>query len=586
MYKLQNKLFVFFGVSAIIPIIIIGIFSYVVLKNNMHEKFSTDSKSLLLQASLNIENKVAKINKSLELTKSNNRIQLIMHDVDFLKQNIETYNAKQEINNILQYIFLKENDVVAINFLPDKGGYFTYNGYINNEKEVRNSNFYKMIKEGNGRIMWIPTIKDPFYNSNIDGQIVVGCSVKDVNNLSNKEDIGVICLDINSNIFTDVIKNVNDTQKNIFVFNNNGEIIAGTKKDKLGDEFAKKVLEKAAVSSSDTFWIKENNKSKIVNYITFSPEKWIICEITSYEDYYGAVNSIGLFAILICLALIGIISFLAYYFTKVISIPMKSLYKSMQAVSLGKFNVLVNVRKRDEIGDICHGFNELVKNTEVMFHNSIEKERQIKDIQFRLLRYQINPHFLYNTLTTIALVVKDKRTDEGFEMIMSLSRILKNTLNRTEQLIDFAEEIESIKDYIYIQQIWCDHKINVTYEFDDDVLCFKVPNMLMQPIVENAINHGLNRKLNKGMEAELSIKARQDNEFLYINIYDNGVGISEEDLKTLLTPTKMQKNHIGLQNINERVKLQYGDKSGIVMNSIKNEFCDICIKIQKESIND
>ncbi len=585
MSKVQIKLLVYGIIISAIPIISIGLFSYMITSNILKVNLQKDSDNLLNQIVENVDTKVSKIEKSMDLLFTNGTIQNILATIDFERPNVDSYEAAQKINNILYSLFYKEEDIISAMFFTEKSGNYAYRGYVNNDELIRTQQWYLDTVENVGQITWNGPMNNPFNNTDTFKSFLVGRSLRDTNNIRDMAPIGVIYLGINGELFDSILEKINAfDNSDLIILDEKNKIISKTKNNVFKNFSISDIEQKKFKKEKDSFNIKIENEELIVKYISSSNKKWKVMQITSYKKYFAPINNIKLFTLVLCIICFIIVNIVAYIFSRSITNPITQLYNAMALVSRGRFDTIINIETKDEIGEICNGFNILIKKIENLFLEVIEKERQMKDIYLRSLRYQINPHFIYNTLATIALVVGNKRSSEGKEMILALSRILKNTISKVDVLITINDEIKNVKDYICIQQIWYESNLNVSYDIQDEVVFCKMPCMLVQPIVENAINHGLNRKLNKGNKAKLSLKVYREEDKILIEVFDNGLGISEERLGTIFSSgseneLKESKAHIGLKNIDQRIKLQFGEEYGLKVESTRNEYTKVTMTI-------
>lgn len=277
--------------------------------------------------------------------------------------------------------------------------------------------------------------------------------------------------------------------------------------------------------------------------------------------------------------------------------PLNRLMRFMASVKSGS---LKNLKKRLELAGYAEielmaaEFNNMLEQLDNLTNTLVETNAKLyevelnrKESELALLQSQINPHFLYNTLESIKGIALVKDDDEIFEMTQALGRILRYSLKEAE-MVTISEECSIIKSYIRIQQIRFGNRFDINYDFEDEILDQRVPKMILQPFVENAIYHGLEPKVSCGL---LSISGRMhDDDCIQIIIQDNGSGMSESQMKNVqndLGDSLQIQNHnlydrkngIGIKNVNSRLKLIYGDQYGIHIESALNEGTKAIIKI-------
>jgi len=253
--------------------------------------------------------------------------------------------------------------------------------------------------------------------------------------------------------------------------------------------------------------------------------------------------------------------------------PIQVLYQNMEKVKANNFDVTVPILSNDEIGDLSHKFNSMIERIKQLMENLLKEQEEKRQAELITLQTQINPHFLYNTLASIRYLIYTEKKEDVDNIILSLIRILKNSLSNTEEFVSIQKEISILEDYILIQKFAFSQKVTVDIHMEEDILSCKTIKLILQPLVENAFMHGLKPKNSNGY---LSIKGYSHENMVCFEIYDNGVGfIPEADIK------KKHRRGIGLQNVKDRIELTFGKKYSLNIDSRPDEFTKITINIPK-----
>ena len=226
----------------------------------------------------------------------------------------------------------------------------------------------------------------------------------------------------------------------------------------------------------------------------------------------------------------------------------------------------------------------LVRQIDRLVDETKKKEEEKREAELIALQYQINPHFLYNTLGSIRSYALVAKQEEIADMLKVLCRLLRKTLSPTEASITVREELSILADYISILQIRYKSRIRVDYRIDPNVYDLLMPNLLIQPLIENAVLHGLSQKLNQeGGEGLLRISVRITHAGLIFEIYDDGIGMSEREIEEAFRECSEQKDHegvhIGISNLHRRIQIQYGKSYGISIHGRKGEFTSVKMKL-------
>jgi two-component system sensor histidine kinase YesM len=268
----------------------------------------------------------------------------------------------------------------------------------------------------------------------------------------------------------------------------------------------------------------------------------------------------------------------AYGFSYSITKPVITLSSSMKQVEKGNLDVNVDVKNNDEIGELTTAFNKMVKRIDQLIKRSVENEKQKAEMDFKILQAQINPHFLYNTLDSIRWMATLQNAPIVSTMTTSMINLLKYNFSRKDTLVTLSEEIESVKNYISIQKYKYGDMFDIEYFIPDEILEYKTIKFILQPIVENSIFHGFENIEHIGL---IEISAFVEDDYLYINVSDNGVGMTEEDQQNVINrkPSNRQYLEIGIKNVDDRIRFYCGENSGLFLKSIKDVGTTVTFKI-------
>lgn len=268
----------------------------------------------------------------------------------------------------------------------------------------------------------------------------------------------------------------------------------------------------------------------------------------------------------------------AYKITRTVTTPLHALTTSMAQLEKGNFDVKAEVHSHDEFEYVANQFNIMCCKIKELFQKNQEKQALLRAAELQHLQAQINPHFLYNTLDSIKYLAKMNGEEEIFIMTKSLNSLLKNSFRISKEFVTLEDSLKDLSNYIAIQQIRFPGKFDYHLEIPDELLSCILPNLILQPIVENAILHGLEPIPGRGI---LNIQATVDGDDLSLIVSDDGIGMSEEKLSILKSSIDSpdSSSHIGLRNVHQRLRLYYGPGYGLKIQSILNRGTIITIKL-------
>ncbi len=294
---------------------------------------------------------------------------------------------------------------------------------------------------------------------------------------------------------------------------------------------------------------------------------WAVDESTGYYIFLQKPSAMSNSAIQTMFHISLVMSFFCMILCVIVSMilgkqlsePINKLNKAMDLVKKGSLSIHVHTKQTNELGELTNNFNRMTKELNTHVENLLQRQKDIKDMQIQLFQTQLNPHFLYNTLDSIKWSARIHHLDDISSMAENLAYILQNSI-RNEQFIPLKKELEIIDYYIKIQQIRFEGKFTYEEEIPDKLADCIVPKLMLQPIVENSIIHGLSEK----SDGNISIYADEIGKNIHISVTDNGSGISQEIIEWLHTETFIEnQGHLGLYNVNKIIKLYFGMEYGL-----------------------
>lgn len=260
---------------------------------------------------------------------------------------------------------------------------------------------------------------------------------------------------------------------------------------------------------------------------------------------------------------LGISLIPAYFATRAMYEPLRNLTEAMDEVSAGELDKRVAVHTNDEIGRLSNDFNNMLNQIEKLIERLVKEEGLKKDAELEALQYQITPHFMYNTLNSIKFAALLKGEKELGVLIGDFVELLQASVNKKGTFVTVSDEIHILNNYIHLQKMRYDGHFEVEYEIGEDAGSCFVPRLILQPLVENSILHGLDMKMDN---SRIQIRAMIEEEYLCISVRDNGRGMTQEQIYELLTKKTKKTSGlsgIGVANVRERLELYYGNNAGL-----------------------
>ncbi len=297
------------------------------------------------------------------------------------------------------------------------------------------------------------------------------------------------------------------------------------------------------------------------------------------DEIVTTQKEINTFLFWLLLAVLAFVLLITLYMSAKISQPIKRLEKSMQLVERGNFDIHIPIRRDDEVGRLSRRFNLMVNRIRELMNQNIYEQEAKRKSELEVLQSQIHPHFLYNTLNSVVRMAGTGKNEDVITMITSLSRFFRISLSRGERFIPVADELEHIRHYLIIQKMRYKNKFEFEIDAEEAALPYRTLKLVLQPLVENAIYHGIEPSVDQGL---IRIRAGIEEGKLMLRVEDNGIGIPPAKLKTLLTETSLGNDEgtgIGLRNVHERIRLNYGEEYGLHIESEREEGTTVTVRL-------
>ena len=305
-------------------------------------------------------------------------------------------------------------------------------------------------------------------------------------------------------------------------------------------------------------------KDSIIISNTIEYSNWKIIKVISTDRIYKDTSTVRNVTIMVSFLFILIALSVSFILSHTVTKPILELNKKVRLVESGNLSANINVKSNDELGDLSRSFNNMVHQLKEMINKQVLEQKKKSDMEFELLQSQINPHFLYNTLDSIKWLAVIQNINNISEMITSLINLLKYNISKNKASVTLSEEIESVKNYITIQKFRYGDMFSVEYDIAEDALNCSVLRLMLQPIIENTILHGFENIEGNGI---IKIQASITTNRLVVSVIDNGSGMKEENFYNVLINSKKKFSGLGLNNIQERIKLYFGEEYGLSFES-------------------
>ena len=567
--KIQYKLIAIFMVLIIVPFSVLGILSYYKSSDIIMKETMNNSNQIVRQIADKIEYNMMEMDKNVLLFLWGSQIQNILKG-DFSKETLYKRKANQmELEAAIQTFLNTRLEIESVYiYRADGDEYFIDDSP--NKKDIRKRIIMKRwdimsnAEKLNGKNYWMTWNLDK-------GMISSGRTVYDTINLTK---LGLIIVNIQEKYFKSIYDGVHLSPTSFFVIRDKaGEIISTNSSIKQEDIY--KILSNMSVSRQRNMELMSSSSDRGRYFIVSEVcdfTGWEVLGVIPQEELLGGIFQIGswiLFIGLVC----GVIStILLLLLSSYILQPIKRLTRLMKRVEQEDFSVKAEAESKDELGELTVVFNKMIEKIRYLIEEVYQQKIVKQEAEFKLLQAQINPHFLYNTLDSINWIAKMNGVEDISRMVVALGQLMRISVSKAKKFMTLEQELEYINNYLVIQGMRYRDKFRVNISIPDSLKKCIVPKLMLQPIVENALVHGIEKKLGKGI---IYIKAAEEEGGLSIDVADDGVGMDRDTLCQILKKESTDDGEntdyihtgLGIHNVDKRIKMMYGGQYGLKIKS-------------------
>ncbi len=390
-------------------------------------------------------------------------------------------------------------------------------------------------------------------------------------NPRNSKREALLFIDLNYNTIRDLCENINLGRKGyVFILDEEGDILYHPKQQLLYSNLKQERIDEVLQLTADknSFTASDIGGHKLYTAATSQETGWTVVgvaylsELNKKETQTRLIYTISALLLFFCALIISSL------LSKAITQPIRILQNSMSKVVTGEFDTaLVPETAHNEIGDLTHSFNLMTQQIQSLIAQNIEEQRQKRKSELKALQSQINPHFLYNTLDSIIWMAETGACQDVVLMTSSLAKLLRQSISNDEELVSIRQELEYTRSYLTIQKMRYKDTLDFQIHAEPEILDAAIVKLTLQPLVENAIYHGIKFKEGIGT-VRISGSLEEDGSILIV-ISDNGIGMSEEQLTHIFEPRtpSPKSSGVGINNIQNRLHLYYGESCGLEFES-------------------
>ncbi|NOV03948.1 sensor histidine kinase [Paenibacillus planticolens] len=572
--RFRTKLFITYLLLVSLPLFVLGYLSYRQYEKSIEKNVGEYVPAILNQANANIDKYLSELVSIPDVVTRSGEVMAILRKKDQDKISVmeqEAFTVQSYLaNNIVNG---GHQDVIAV-FIQSKNRVFSSSRLnFQGSAFLQEKNPFQQEMDLQGKLLFVPPERLKLVFENNQPFISIYKQLYDAENMN---PLCTVLLIVSLDEISKICNRIPLANNGMVLLNNEvGQTVYNN-----DSQFIGKIGTPEISLSKGTSELKINRERVMVSADVSDYTNWTLATINPVKELTRETIGIRNFTIAIfsiCLIVSVLISF---FFSQTVTSPIRSLQLLMREVEKGNFRVSFPVHQTDEIGELGNSFNHMVERIQELVQRVYQVEIRQKEAELAALQSQISPHFLYNTLESIQMVIELDDSVRASNMISALCHMLRFAARRGD-VVNIGDEVKHITDYLYIQKMRYGQRCQYEIEMDPGIHPFFAPKFILQPLVENAIRHVV-EKTNSPTQIKITIT--KYSESIQFSVQDNGQGIPCDTLSRLqviLQGEQLpdQKHGIGLLNVHSRIQLLYGVDYGVTVASMEREGTIITVRI-------
>lgn len=557
---LREKIQFLFICTMIVCILFCSGIFYLILENQMQQSIADKEISNRTAISNNLDSTMKSINSISRLTMLRSTVRTFL--LAESNSTPRTRNALQEIHDILNTFNLSCNVVI----LRMDGQYLNTGPgitYVNTGK-IFETEWLNEVMAQKGNYVIKAGTRDAF-RSNI-GEMV--SFVRVINDINTQKPIGILAINLPSRFFEQAYEGLSGETSHFALYDASGRLICKDNESTFSSLNPENLLQNTREETDKLFY------KSIFTCDTLGDSHFILASRLEVRILDGLPAKLLVALIIGAFILLAFMWLINTYIAKNVIYPIQRLVDSMAEVQNGWLHrVSMNVND-DEIGLLKNSYNAMLIEINQLIEELLQKEKTLRMAELDALQEQMKPHFLYNTLDMIRYMALENRTDEVYNMLETLGNFYRRFLSKGSTDLSLGEEIEIVKSYLTLQRTRFEDIFTDEYEIEEGLSSIRVPRLILQPLVENSIYHGIRPK---GEHGVIRVTVKRQEDFLFLSVYDNGIGMSAHQRELLFSGKDSRS--FGFQGTIERIRYYYKTEDVFEIHSTEGEYCEIILKL-------
>ena len=567
--NIRSKLLLYFFTLILLPIVTLGVLGNVIYSKSIEDQANVHTEQMIEQVNRNVEFYIRDMENIIYYLSNDPQV-IAFLQVTKKGGGDESEEFNPEVKRILKTYTDIHPEIAGILVVNDHNLYSSNTMQRISRDPLTDESWYKRAFASPTMIQLFskPIGRNIKTKLNYSADEVVSITKAVIDPVTGKR-LGVILIDLKLDKIKEVIEAIT-LGKNGFIYlmDGNGGIVYAPV-----NPIVYRVKNEWLTDSANSIVKKIQSSDFQIIYKDSAYTNWKTIGVFSLNETLKQVTVLRHYSILIGMITLVLAVVVAFFFTASIVKPLSKLGSLMKKAEEGDLSVRFDSKYNDEIGRLGNSFNHMIKEISNLIDMVYAEQRRKREAELKTLQAQIKPHFLYNTLYTIQWMAQEHGAKDVVAILGALANLFRIGLSKGKEMISVHEELEHVRSYLAIQKARYEDKLTYEVNFDEKILNYNVLKVILQPLVENAIYHGINARRGVG---KITITAKEEEGKLYFSVEDNGIGITTEKLKEIRQLLDSNygeagKTGFGIFNVNERIRLSAGKEYGLVYHSVYQE---------------
>lgn len=553
--SLRVKFILSFMALSLIPLVLLAFLSYYTYLEILQQNVRSYTEAVIERVERNLQIYLSDLERILELRNDYYILQFIkLSQIDDIEGNRKyTFRLWENLNNIKNF----KTDLRDVAVTTSKGVRIGCYGVINVDpsQDALFQTLANRTTQDNTMVLYGPYADWLGGNVFSVGRAIYG----DYDNF-----LGIMSIDVELDLLERICSDIRLGKTGyVTLVDQNGQIIFHPQKELIGKSVGLLLGNPVGETWKAGYYTHGN---RVIMDKTFTPANWSIIGISNRSELIADMMKVATTSLALIIASIFVVILVAFLLAGLLTKPLKELQSSMRAAA-DDLNTIVTVRTDDEIGQLGRSFNQMLARIRRLMEQNIQKQKRLRQIEMKALQEQIKPHFIYNTLEVIIGLLETNKNEDVISMVEALGAFFRISLSHGQELITIHEEVEHIRNYLYIQKFRHGGQYDYQIEVDERIKQRKTLKLLLQPLVENAIYHGVRSLERAG--GVITVRGYALEAAICFEVIDNGKGMPAELVEEInqylqgKSASDQKKFGFGLRNVNDRISLAFGKEYGL-----------------------